>query len=36
MMDMILNIIIMLVKKYFDGMNNFYGPVLRAGVNPFI
>lgn len=24
------------VKMYFDGLNEMYGPVLRAGINPFV
>ena len=25
-----------LIKGYFDGLNELYGPALRAGINPFI
>ena len=24
-----------LLKAYFDGVNEMYGPVIRAGINPF-
>ena len=24
------------VKFYFDGLNEMYGPAIRAGVNPFV
>jgi len=25
-----------LIKGYLDGLNELYGPALRAGINPFI
>lgn len=25
-----------LIKAYLDGMNEMYGPAIRAGINPFM
>jgi len=25
-----------LLKAYFDGVNEMYGPAIRAGINPFV
>ena len=31
-----LKILKKILKAYFEGLNQLYGPALRAGVNPFI